>query len=51
MAMNQHLKQAAITSFDYSCALEMLGFIDADVKAGVKAIQSGTKPVFPSAKM
>jgi len=51
LAMNQHLKQAALVSFDYSCALEMLGFIGADVKEGVRAIKSGTKPSFPSAKL
>jgi len=51
IAMNQHLKQAALISFDYSCALEMLGFIGADVKEGVRAIKSSTKPSFPSAKL
>jgi len=51
LAMNQHLRQAAITSFDYSCALEMLGFLDKDVIEGVKAIRERRKPVFPSAKL
>jgi len=50
-AMNQHLKQAAITSFDYSCALEMLTFIDRDVMEGVNAIKEQRKPQFPSAKL
>jgi len=50
-ALNQHLKQAVISSFDYSCALEMLGFTDRDVLEGMKAIQEGRKPLFPSAKL
>jgi enoyl-CoA hydratase len=50
-ALNQWLKQACISSFDYSCALEMLGFIDKDVKEGYISIKEKRKPQFPSAKL
>ncbi len=36
--------------FDNSLALEMLGFFDADVSEGAKAIQEKRPPVFPSTK-
>ncbi len=49
-SLNQWLRAAAHTSFDYSLALEMLGFFGADIKEGVKAIQERRAPVFPSAQ-
>ncbi|MCI0846567.1 MAG: enoyl-CoA hydratase/isomerase family protein, partial [Chloroflexi bacterium] len=34
-ALNQWLRQAAINSFDYSLALEMMGFFGADIREGL----------------
>ena len=48
-ALNQWLRQAAVTSFDYSLALEMLGFFGADIKEGLEAVRDKRPPVFPSA--
>ncbi len=49
MALNQWLRQAAITSFDYSLAMEMMGFFGADVKEGLQALRERRAPEFPSA--
>ena len=48
-ALNQWLRQAAITSFDYSLAMEMMGFFGADVKEGLQALRERRAPEFPSA--
>lgn len=47
-SLNQWLRAAAHTSFDYSLALEMLGFFSADVREGLKALQERRPAVFPS---
>lgn len=49
-ALNQWLRLAGITSFDYSLAVEMLGFFSGDVAAGVKGIREKRAPEFPSAR-
>jgi len=49
-ALNQWLKLGALTSFDYSLALEMLNFFDIDVDAGVDALNAKSAPKFPSIK-
>jgi enoyl-CoA hydratase len=48
-ALNQWLRQAAINSFDYSLALEMMGFFGADIREGLSALQEKRSPNFPSA--
>ena len=48
-ALNQWLRQAAITSLDYSLAMEMMGFFGADVKEGLQALRERPVPQFPSA--
>jgi enoyl-CoA hydratase len=47
-AFNQWLRQSAITAFDYSTAVEMLGFIDDDVQEGMAALRGKRAPDFPS---
>ena len=47
-SLNQWLRQAAVTSFDYSLALEMLGFFGADIKEGLEAVREKRPPAFPS---
>jgi enoyl-CoA hydratase len=49
-SLNQWLRAAAHTSFDYSLALEMLGFFGADVKEGLASIQEKRAAKFPSAQ-
>ena len=49
-SLNQWLRAAAHTSFDYSLALEMLGFFGDDVKEGARAVQERRTPLFPSAQ-
>ena len=49
-ALNQWLRMAGHTSFDYSLAAEMLGFFGADVKEGLRAHQEKREPDFPSAR-
>ena len=49
-ALNQWLRQAAINSFDYSLALEMMGFFGADIREGLSALQEKRTPNFPSAR-
>ena len=48
-SLNQWLRAAAHTSFDYSLALEMLGFFGKDVGEGLSAVKERRAPVFPSA--
>jgi enoyl-CoA hydratase len=48
-SLNQWLRLGGIASFDYSLALEMLGFMGADVPAGIAAIRSKQPPRYPSA--
>ena len=48
-ALNQWLRQAAINSFDYSLAMEMMGFFGADIREGLSALQEKRSPNFPSA--
>ena len=43
-ALNQWLRQAAITSFDYSLSMEMMGFFGADVKEGLQALRERRAP-------
>ncbi len=47
-ALNQWLRAAAHTAFDYSLALEMLGFFGEDVGEGLAAIKERRDPIFPS---
>src|SRR5215831_1842313 len=49
-SLNQWLRAAAHTSFDYSLALEMLGFFGPDVREGLQAVQERRPAVFPSAQ-
>ena len=48
-ALNNWLRQAG-PIFDQSLALEMLTFMNADVREGVKAIREKRAPAFPSAR-
>ena len=48
-SLNQWLRAAAHTSFDYSLALEMLGFFGKDVGEGLSSVMERRAPVFPSA--
>ncbi|MCE2488188.1 MAG: enoyl-CoA hydratase/isomerase family protein [Desulfurellaceae bacterium] len=50
LSLNQWLRNAAATSFDYSLALEMLGFFGKDVGEGLASLQERRSPVFPSTK-
>jgi enoyl-CoA hydratase len=47
-ALNHWLRQAG-PIFDHSLALEMLGFMGADVREGVQALRDRRPPAFPSA--
>jgi enoyl-CoA hydratase len=49
-SLNQWLRAAAHTSFDYSLALEMLGFFGADVREGLTALKERRPAMFPSAQ-
>ena len=49
-SLNQWLRMAAHTSFDYSLALEMLGFFGGDIKEGLQALKEKRSPDFPSAR-
>jgi enoyl-CoA hydratase len=46
LALNAQLKQALLTSFDVSTALEMLCFQSADHAEGVDAFTAGREPMF-----
>ncbi len=48
-ALNQWLRLGAHTAFDYSLALEMLGFLDDDVREGLAAVKEKRPAKFPSA--
>jgi len=48
-ALNQWLRQAGHTSFDYSLLAEALGFFGEDVKEGLAAVRDKRPPRFPSA--
>lgn len=48
-ALNQWLRLGGITSFDYSAALELFGFMSADPAEGARAIVEKRPPRFPSA--
>jgi enoyl-CoA hydratase len=47
-SLNQWLRAAAHTSFDYSLALEMLGFFGSDVREGLSALKERRPAMFPS---
>ena len=47
-AMNQWLKLGGITAFDYSAALEIMGFFSEDPAEGARAVMEKRAPVFPS---
>lgn len=49
-ALNQWLRMTSHTSFEYSLAVEMLGFYEADAKEGLRALQERRTPDFPSAR-
>ena len=49
-ALNQWLRMGAHTAFDYSLALEMLGFLGDDVGEGLDAVKEKRQPNFPSAR-
>ena len=49
-SLNQWLRQAEHTAFDYSLALEMLGFMGEDVQEGLDAVREKRDPKFPSAQ-
>ena len=47
-SLNQWLRQAEHTAFDYSLALEMLGFFGEDVQEGLNSVRERRDPRFPS---
>ena len=49
-SLNQWLRQAEHTAFDYSLALEMLGFFGEDIQEGLDAVRERRDPKFPSAQ-
>ncbi len=49
-SLNQWLRMAEHTAFDYSLALEMLGFFGNDVREGLSAVREKRDPDFPSAR-
>ena len=49
-SLNQWLRQAEHTAFDYSLALEMLGFLGEDVREGLDSVREKREPKFPSAQ-
>jgi enoyl-CoA hydratase len=49
-ALNQWLRVGAHTAFDYSLALEMLGFLGDDLGEGLNAVKEKRQPNFPSAR-
>ncbi|MCS7207271.1 MAG: enoyl-CoA hydratase/isomerase family protein [Dehalococcoidia bacterium] len=48
-ALNQWLRLGGIASFDYSLALEMLGFFGPDMREGLQSLKEKRAPRFPSA--
>ena len=49
-ALNQWLRQAGHTAFDYSLLAEALGFFGEDVREGLQAVKEKRPPNFPSAR-
>ena len=49
-SINQWLRMAEHTAFDYSLALEMLGFFGNDVREGLDSVRQKRDPDFPSAR-
>ena len=49
-ALNQWLRMAEHTAFDYSLALEMLNFFGPDVGEGLASVREKRSPDFPSAR-
>jgi enoyl-CoA hydratase len=49
-ALNQWLRLGGIASFDYSAAVEIMGFFGADPAEGARAIVEKRDPRFPSAR-
>ncbi|MCL0101853.1 enoyl-CoA hydratase/isomerase family protein [Dehalococcoidia bacterium] len=45
-SLNQWLRMSAATSFDYSAALEMLGFLGPDIKKGLAGLKEKKAPKF-----
>ena len=48
-ALNQWLRMAQHTAFDYSLALEMLNFFGPDIREGLSSVREKRDPQFPSA--
>ena len=48
-SLNQWLRMAEHTAFDYSLALEMLGFFGSDISEGLQSVKEKRDPKFPSA--
>ena len=48
-ALNQWLRMAEHTAFDYSLALEMLNFYGPDIREGLASVREKRNPQFPSA--
>jgi enoyl-CoA hydratase len=46
LAVNQLIKQALTTAFDYSTALELVTFVSADHQEALQAIREKRKPRF-----
>ncbi|MBI2322881.1 MAG: enoyl-CoA hydratase/isomerase family protein [Chloroflexi bacterium] len=49
-ALNQWLRLVGLASFDYSLAVEMLGFFSPDVSEGVAALREKRTPTYPTAR-
>ena len=49
-ALNQWLRMGAHTAFEYSLAVESLGFMGDDIKEGLAAVKEKRQPNFPSAR-
>ena len=49
-SLNQWLRMAEHTAFDYSLALEMLNFLGPDVREGLDSVREKRDPNFPSAR-
>ena len=49
-ALNQWLKLGGITAFDYSAALEIMGFFSDDPREGARAVLEKRPPAFPSSQ-
>jgi enoyl-CoA hydratase len=48
-ALNQWIRLAGVTSFDYSVMAEMMGFFSSDVTEGLRALRERRQAEFPSA--